>query len=317
MNLSNLFKLGDIIQSSNSKYKILKKLGNGGNGTAYLALCINGCNRGVYFVIKFFYKIDKKDRLERFNREKEFLKGCNHPSIIKIYEDGVHKVNEEEYPYYVMEYMTKTLQQEIDRGRLPLEKAFMYTTQLLSALEYMQSQNIIHRDIKPENIFIKGNSVILGDFGLLKKIDTNFNSTKEEVESDKEYLHENISQGNEMPFNYRTPQLVAYLNENIPLSLNTDIFQMGITITIMFTGENPVKKCKNKSDKFEYAKPLNDIFRELRNLKQGIYIINILKGMIAKDEKDMLDISKLLLNTEKTFFSYLKDKIKLDGNILS
>lgn len=42
--------------------------------------------------------------------------------------------------------------------------------QLLSAIEYLQSEKIVHRDIKPENIFMNGNVVKLGDFGLAKHI---------------------------------------------------------------------------------------------------------------------------------------------------
>ena len=47
--------------------------------------------------------------------------------------------------------------------------------QLLDALIYINSLNILHRDIKPHNIILKGNpddlNVVLGDFGLATRID--------------------------------------------------------------------------------------------------------------------------------------------------
>lgn len=66
MSLSNIFKLGDTVKCNNNYYSILKKLGNGGSGAAYLTLCTAGNYNGCYFVIKFFYQLDKKDRLNRF-----------------------------------------------------------------------------------------------------------------------------------------------------------------------------------------------------------------------------------------------------------
>jgi translation initiation factor 2-alpha kinase 4 len=36
---------------------------------------------------------------------------------------------------------------------------------LFEGLKYLSSKNIIHRDLKPANIFLKGDTVIIADFG--------------------------------------------------------------------------------------------------------------------------------------------------------
>ena len=55
-------------------------------------------------------------------------------------------------------------------GRFPEERAKFYTAQIILALEYVHSLDIIYRDLKPENVLLdsKGN-VRLTDFGLSKE----------------------------------------------------------------------------------------------------------------------------------------------------
>lgn len=69
-----------------------------------------------------------------------------------------------------MEYCEgKTLRDVIKRGSLleNVDEIWRLFRQLLEALQYLHSNNVVHRDLKPENVFIDGASNIrLGDFGL-------------------------------------------------------------------------------------------------------------------------------------------------------
>jgi serine/threonine protein kinase len=39
-------------------------------------------------------------------------------------------------------------------GKMPIELIRFFAAEILNAIEFMHSKNIIHRDIKPENIMI-------------------------------------------------------------------------------------------------------------------------------------------------------------------
>lgn len=313
----NIFSLGDAIKCNNNFYTILKKLGNGGSGAAYLCICTNGQYPGCYFVVKVFYQLDKPDRLKRFKKEINFLKTCNHPSIIKFYEDGVHKNIDKEYPFYVMEYMPNTLQNELVKGALSIEKTFMYMTQILSALTYLKQNGIVHRDIKPENIFINGSRAILGDFGLMKEIKMDDEDNEDDdIECLTESIYSDISIGDAMPFNYRTPQLVSYMNNKTPIDYKSDLFQFGITVVIMFTGKNPIAKVKEKGEPVKFVSKMSTLFYDIKKTKHGDHIYNIVNGMINLDESKIKEPEKILSNSTITFRNFLKSKKDLYGNIL-
>lgn len=66
------------------------------------------------------------------------------------------------------------------RGERIDEKLIVYfISQLVLAVMFMHSKNILHRDIKTQNMFLtKENVVKLGDFGIAKALGTNADMTK-------------------------------------------------------------------------------------------------------------------------------------------
>ena len=99
--------------------------------------------------------------------EIDIMRSINHPSIIKL-----HSVYENEvYVYLVMEYIDGGSLRELVRATRKLDEpvAKKFTLQILNAVKYLHSKQIIHRDIKLGNILISGNkdmTIKICDFGL-------------------------------------------------------------------------------------------------------------------------------------------------------
>ena len=240
-------KVGQSLKSiTDNYYKILEFIGNGANAYAYRCLCTSGNHRGIEFVLKIQYNLSNEMRRERFIRESAFLENCNHPSILRQFDRGIYR---DEYPFIITNYMPETLKRKMDIGEVSFESKMKYSCQLLSAVAFLQSKNVLHRDIKPNNIFISDDNAVLGDFGLIKEI---INSKVEESADDIELVNSTVMANlvgyAAMAKNYRTPELVNYANHMDELHIESDVFQVGLVLTELFSGKNPLRQTEKITD---------------------------------------------------------------------
>ena len=248
-------QIGQSIRSDNNiYYKILEFLGNGANAFAYRCLCTSGQNKGIEFVLKLQYNLSTEIRRERFLREAAFLSTCNHPAILTQFDYGTFVTSQESFPFIVTNFMPETLEVKL-HTQISFDQKVKYSCQLLSAVAFLQKQNIIHRDIKPSNIFISNNNAVLGDFGLIKKIGTDStDALSDDIDLVNATVLSKLNGYVAMAKYYRTPELVNYANRVAPLYLESDIFQLGLVLAELFTGKNPLLPAEDLHSPIELNK---------------------------------------------------------------
>lgn len=283
--------------SENTWYNVIRFLGKGGNGTAYLVLCTEGKYVGSIFALKVFHKISSEERKKRFLEEVKLMQSNHHPAMVQQYDEGEWNG----YPFVIMDYMPHTLAAHIQSSKISVGLGLSYSLHLLSALKHLHSLGIIHRDIKPENIFVRHNAAILGDFGLCKR-----HKGGDEIEEDKEEVKGYVA----MPFFYRSPELVEYAKTGADVGPESDVFQLGLVLTYMFTGDNPLEAPKEILDEIS----LNKIRSISGNLGGRIYFV--LSKMLNLDKTKRISVDYALYLFINIYKDYIKKSQKVEKTLI-
>ena len=154
-----------MVGSNINQYKILEKIGAGGQGTVYKAQDTK-LDRTVVIKVLPPELTAKTANFRRFEREAQLCSQLDHPNICTIFD-----FHEDNGVFYIaMQYVTGKNVRQLVAGRpLDLKSALSIAIQVCDALSYTHSRGIIHRDIKAGNIMVSdnGQAKIL-DFGLAK-----------------------------------------------------------------------------------------------------------------------------------------------------
>jgi serine/threonine protein kinase len=157
-----------MIGSQINQYKILEKIGSGGQGTVYKALDTK-LNRTAVVKILPPELTKKTANFRRFEREAQLCSQLDHPNICTIYDfheaDGVF--------YIAMQYVDGKNVRQLVAGRpLEIKSALSIAIQVTDALAYAHSKSIIHRDVKAGNVMVsETGQVKILDFGLAKLLE--------------------------------------------------------------------------------------------------------------------------------------------------
>lgn len=210
INLSSL--VGD-------RYVFETVLGRGGMGVVVKAID-RLLNRPVAIKMLSDELQDNEEAQQIFLVEARNLATLSHPNLVAIHDI----LNIDGRVLMVFEYVLgENLEDKVAReGGLDEVEALRLAIQLTRCVSYLHEHELIHRDLKPSNIIIQGDGTLkLIDFGLARSLN-------------ELYIRGTRVRGTPA---YMAPEQV----QGIHLTVQTDIYQVGISLYETLAGTLPFK----------------------------------------------------------------------------
>ncbi len=255
-------------------YKILEKLGVGGQGTVYKA---TDGKLGRTVVIKVLPPelTAREANLRRFEREARLASSLDHPNICTIFDldevDGVH--------FIAMQYVEgRNVRQLVGGHPLELKSALLIGVQVTDALAAAHSRGIIHRDIKSGNVMVTpSGQVKILDFGLAKLLD-------DSEETPKGAVHRTDLTEVGVPYGtatYAAPEQAR----GDRVDKRADVFSTGVLLYEMLTGTWPFRGQTTIDVRHAVLHDAPRPVAELRNEPLPASLQQILDRCLAKEPR--------------------------------
>ncbi len=238
---------GTVLQN---RYRIIRRLGQGGMGTVYEA---EDERVSAAVVVKEANEATDETQRHEFEREARLLANLQHKTLPKVMDYFI----EGGFEYLVMEFVPGYDLGELLRRRgspFHLKAVLRWADELLGVLEYLHGLNppILHRDIKPSNLKLtQREDIYLLDFGLAK------------------------GATGKMPMTQASRSIRGYTPIYSPLEqiagqgtdARSDIYALGATLYHLLTNAPPVD-APTRDEQLEYEKP--DPLPPLRQLNPKV-----------------------------------------------
>ncbi|KAF8405748.1 hypothetical protein HHK36_007825 [Tetracentron sinense] len=261
------------LEKATDNYNENRILGQGGNGTVYKGMLVDG---RIVAVKKS--KIVDEGQIEQFINEVAILSQINHRNVVKL----LGCCLETEVPLLVYEFISNgTLLDHIhDRsGEFPVSwrDRLRIATEVAGAIAYLHSAAsipIYHRDIKSTNILLDDKYIAkVADFGTSKSVTT-----------DKTHLT-TLVQGT---FGYLDPEYF----QSSQFTDKSDVYSFGVVLVELLTGQKPISSTRSQEEKSLAIHFLSSI--------EENHLFDILDTRVVEEVKEELiavaDLAKRCLN---------------------
>ena len=216
-------RVGQVIAD---RYRLVKRLGEGGMGEVYLAEHIYISKRVALKLLRPEIA-NNQEAVERFHREARATSSIGHENIITI--DDFGRLPDGSV-FFTMEFLDgEDLSSLMLKGTMDPPRALNIVIQVCRGLAAAHAKGIVHRDMKPDNVFVTKDAhgqdlVKILDFGIAKVNDpqsSNLTRTGQ-VFGTPHYMSPEQAMGK-------------------PLDHRSDIYSVGVMMYEMFTGTVPFK----------------------------------------------------------------------------
>ena len=223
-------------------YELLENIGKGGFGSVFRAYQAN-LGREVAVKVILPELANQSEFIRRFEVEAQLIARLENLHIVPLFDYW----RDARGAFLVMRWLRGgNLKNALTKSPYNLQAASLLLDQIATGLATAHGQNVIHRDIKPSNILLdeEGNGY-LADFGIAKDLETNLDK-------------ETRSGGIIGSLDYLSPEQAR----SQPVTPQTDIYSLGVTLYEILTGEHPFP---NLSGVERLYKHINDPLPEIEN----------------------------------------------------
>lgn len=218
------------------RYRVLKRLGEGGMGVVYLAEHEAIEKRVAVKVLRDQYA-QREDVVARFQQEAKSASRIRHEGILEIFDFGR---TEDGRFFLAMELLDGSdLAHVLEREKtIDPARAARLGVKMARALAAAHQKGVIHRDMKPENVFVR-----VGDDGYerIKIVDFGIAQLRADGEKASDpnapVTHRKLTKTG-MIFGtpeYMSPEQASGKN----IDLRVDVYALGIILFEMLTGRTP------------------------------------------------------------------------------
>ncbi len=189
------------------RYELRHLVGRGGMGEVWAARDVHG-GRDVAV------KTATGEVAHLLRQEAALTASVDHPGVVEIHDTGADGAT----TYLVMDLVRgPDLAQVLDDGPLPAPEGLRVVAGVADALAAAHRAGVVHGDVKPANVVLRGEDVVLVDFGVAAPV---------------------ADDGGRVTFgtaSYMAPEQVA----SEPLTPATDVYALGCLLSAVVAGRPP------------------------------------------------------------------------------
>lgn len=208
------------------RYRLIRRLGEGGCGVVYQAEQEQPVKRHVALKL-IRVGLDHARVIERFEMERQALAMMDHPGIARVLDAGATPTGR---PFFVMQWVTgEPITGFCDKNRLSIRQRLELFVRVCHAIQHAHQKGVIHRDIKPSNVLASFHDGV----PLPKVIDFGIAMATSGGLAD--------AHGEQEPIlgtpNYMSPEQGQL--DGFDVDTRTDIFSLGVLLCEILSGKTP------------------------------------------------------------------------------